>query len=107
MNRQIFGIIFVSIGQLLVVDLPTNGLSSNKCGVGPDASADHSYCSDRNTTIDTDSSAKPGDWTNAGIMFIFATFFGFIMFTLFLHPKYKRLEKESEANRKQEGISTN
>ena len=89
----------MSIGQLLVVELPSNGLSSNKCGLDQHTS-DHTYCGGNSTTVDTNSSTKPGDWTNAGLMFLAAVFIGHIMFTLFLHPTYKRLEVEREANKK-------
>lgn len=97
--RQIFGIIFVSVGQLLTVDLHTESLSNDKCGLQL-ATSNHTYCGSNITSSQgTSDPAGAEDWTNAGLMFLVATFIGHILFTLFFHPKYKRLAVEKEANK--------
>lgn len=91
---QIFGVIFISIGQLIAVDIPVDSLGHNKCGISSTHS-NETYCGNFNSTdVVSNDSAKPTDWTNAGLMFLVSTFVAFILFTFFFYPKYKRLAAE-------------
>ena len=85
----------VSIGQLLTTELPTD-ISSNKCGVGLQRT-NLTYCR-QNTSLDV--SSIPTDWTNSGVLFVSVTFLGFLLFTMFFYPTYKRLEVDKEAETK-------
>ena len=81
----------------MTVDLAPENLSYNKCGVGL-AASNQTYCGANVTAVSPSDSSKPENWTNAGILFLVAVFVGHVLFTLFFHPQYKRLEKEKEAD---------
>ena len=97
--RQVMGMVFLLLSQLMVTDVPQEYLWYSKCESIGGINNISGTCS---SSIFVNLTTSVGDtipkyWTNAGIFMLATLFVSFSVLVLFFKPNYKRLEVELKA----------
>jgi FLVCR family MFS transporter 7 len=102
---QIFGILMVTISQVIATDIDPVTLSNNKCGTSASAdsyrNASSMICPElsRNVSGPVVAGATPKDWTNGGILLVAMAVIGYLCLVCLFKPDYKRTRFEQKKNK--------
>lgn len=109
--RQVMGMVFLLLSQLMVTEVPQDYLWYSSCGTTGGSNNISGICSNSvfaNYTTSLEDTT-PKYWTYGGIFMLGMLFIGFVVFVIFFKPHYKRHEvelkaKEEERARERVGI---
>ena len=104
-HSQIFGFLFVTIGQIISPVISSDALSSNKCQVTLPTSNETALVCDGDRNVSShilSDNAKPQNWTNCGLMLVAMATLAYGIFVIFFKPDYKRLKYEENTKRNTE-----
>ncbi|XP_003386874.1 PREDICTED: major facilitator superfamily domain-containing protein 7-like [Amphimedon queenslandica] len=105
---QVFGFLFVTIGQLISPVIDSSTLSNDQCQVSfPSSNDTMSLCNGHRSNHTLTDNAKPQDWTNCGIFLVIMMMLAFLMFVVFFKRDYKRMEYEERRKTTGEAGSDN
>ncbi|XP_003383915.1 PREDICTED: major facilitator superfamily domain-containing protein 7-a-like [Amphimedon queenslandica] len=107
-SAQIFGFLFVTVGQLISPVIDSNTLSYNECQVSlPNSNETMSLCDGRRSNYTLTDNAKPQNWTNCGLLLVGMATFAFLVFVLFFRRDYKRTQYEEKIKNGEAGTNNN
>ena len=105
-SAQIFGLVFVTIGQAISPFIDPSTLSNDQCQVSlPSTNSTMLVCNGHRSNYTLTDNAKPQNWTNCGLFLIIMVTLAFLMFVVFFKRDYKRMEYEEK--RKTGQVTTN